>query len=54
MYCQIFYYLLRDFEVKIAAMSFEIENDRWPYRGFCSFCSKIFQSKVSTESPDNS
>ena len=29
MYCQIFYYLLRDFEVKIvAAMSFEIENDK--------------------------
>ena len=43
-----------EFVVKVAAMSLEIENEMWPYLGYCSFCSKIFHSNVSIESPDNS
>ena len=43
-----------DFVVKVAAMSLEIENETWRPLGFCSFCSKIFHSNVSSESPDNS
>ena len=43
-----------DFEVKVAAMSLEMENETWKDLGCCSFCSKIFHSNVSIESPDNS
>ena len=43
-----------DLVVKVAAMSLEIENETWRYLGCCSFCSKIFHSNVSSESPDNS
>ena len=43
-----------DFEVKVAAISLEMENEIWRYLGCCSFCSKIFHSNVSTDSPDNS
>ena len=43
-----------DFVVKVAAIPLEIENETWPYLGCCSFCSKIFHSNVSIESPDNS
>ena len=43
-----------EFVVKIAAMPLEIENETCPDLGCCSFCSKIFHSNVSSESPDNS
>ena len=43
-----------DFIVKEAAMSLEIEIETWLYLVYCSFCSKIFHSNVSKESPDNS
>lgn len=35
-------------------MSLEMENETWKDLGCCSFCSKIFHSNVSLESPDNS
>ena len=40
--------------VKVAALSLEIENETWIHLGYCSFCSKIFHSNLSIESPDNS
>ena len=43
-----------EFEVKVAAMSLEIENETWLNLGCCSFCSKTFHFNVSCESPDNS
>ena len=43
-----------DFVVRVAAMSLEIENEIWQHLACCSFCSKIFHSNVSSESPDNS
>ena len=43
-----------DFVVRVATMSLEIENEIWRALGYCSFCSKIFHSNVSSESPDNS
>ena len=43
-----------DFVVKVAAISLEMENETWEVLGCCSFCSKIFHSNVSSESPDNS
>ena len=43
-----------DFVVKVAAISLEMENETWRDLGCCSFCSKIFHSNVSIESPDNS
>ena len=43
-----------EFVVKVAAMSLEMENETWPDLGCCSFCSKIFHSNDSSESPDNS
>ena len=43
-----------EFEVKVAAMSLEIENETWLNLGCCSFCSKTFHSNVSFECPDNS
>ena len=43
-----------DFVVKVAAISLEMENETWEDLGCCSFCSKIFHSNVSCESPDNS
>ena len=43
-----------DFEVKVAAISLEMENETWEVLGCCSFCSKNFHFNVSCESPDNS
>ena len=43
-----------DFLVKVAAMSLDIENETWPLLGYCSFCSKIFHSNVSSDNSKRS